>query len=88
MEKERGEVDETIETLNTLFEHARLQSFVKLSPLCYVPATIKHTGEYNVFFSPTYQSTLTHKQTIDYLKRKHSGINEKDIFNKTIHTHF
>lgn len=70
---EQKEIDDTLEAVKIISEHACIDSLVKLSPICYIPATLKHTGEYNVAFTPTYRCTLTQKQTVEYLNRKHSG---------------
>lgn len=67
-------IDETISTIQTLSQDARRAGYIKLSPLCHIYATIKHTGEYNVHFNDNYKSVLTAKQTIDYLERKKKDI--------------
>lgn len=70
IEKKQTEIQNTIDSINTLSKHAQAQSLIKICPRAYVMATVKHTGEYNVEMNSDYQCTLTKDQTVEFLEEQ------------------
>lgn len=79
VQNKKQEIEQTMYNINTLSQHAQAEACIKICPRAYIPAIIKHTGEYNVEVNSEYQCTLTKDQTIEYLKEQlseQSGILE------------